>query len=238
MNRRIILALIIMLSPLAVLAHEGHEQLSEPAGTLPGEGKYLFEKIGEWLDVNIFTLGTKDKQTKKLRFATERLSELTELITRTEQGEDDVREAVKRYRNFLYSAENMAEVIIFLDGREIAVAEKLEDETRHHEQVIGEYLGFTNLPYRSYFHEALNEARTVNEQIFKFMVEKYQITDDDVEKHRKILDGHFEIVEVLAGDTGRTGEVAALLTEARNHQKAGLNARAYELLNEAKNILY
>ena len=238
MLNKIILALIIVLSPLAVLAHEGHVQLSELAGTLPGEGKYFFEKIGEWLDVNIFTLGTKDKQAKRLRFATERLSELTELITQTEQGEEDVREAVRRYRNFLDSAENMAEVIIFLDGHEIAVAERLEDETRHHEQVLGEYLGFTNLPHRSYFDEALDEARTVNEQIFKFMVEKYQITEEDVEKHRKILDGHFEIVEALAEETGRTGEVAALVIEARKHQKAGLNAQAYELLNEAKNILY
>ena len=204
MLNKIILALIIVLSPLAVLAHEGHVQLSEPAGTLPGEGKYFFEKIGEWLDVNIFTLGTKDKQAKRLRFATERLSELTGLITQTEQGEEDVR----------------------------------EDDTRHHEQVIGEYLGFTNLPHRSYFDEALHEARTVNEQIFKFMVEKYQITEEDVEKHRKILDGHFEIVEALAAETGRTTEVAGIITEARKHQKAGLNARAYELLNEAKNILY
>ena len=238
MNRKIILALIIMLSPLAVFAHEGHAQLSEPAGTLPGEGKYFFEKIGEWVDVNILTLGTKDKQAKKLRFATERLSELTQLITQTESQEGDVREAAERYRNFLDSAENMAEVIIFLDGHEIAVAEKLEDETRHHEQVLGEYLGFTNLPHRSYIVEALNEARTVNGQIFKFMVEKYQITDEDVEKHRKILDGHFEIVETLAEGTGRAAEVAGLITEARNHQKAGLNARAYELLNEAKDVLY
>ena len=53
--------IIILLFPLAALAHEGEVHFAVYPTVLPGERGYFWEKIGEWIDVNLFTLSTKQK---------------------------------------------------------------------------------------------------------------------------------------------------------------------------------
>ena len=227
MTRQFFAILIILVFPGIVLAHEGEAHFNVPAGTLPGERGYFFERVGEWFDVNIFTVSTKAKQKKKLEFAGERVAEIIQLGMDPDTKSRNLKLAVGRYQNFLRQAEDMAEKIIILDGKEIAIAEQFEAATRLHEAVLSS----------GYQREALGEAMIENEKIFKFMVMNYQFTDEDIKKHQDILDEHFEIVEKL-NSSSKNMEVGEYLEEARKYQKAGLNVQAYDLIQKAKDILY
>lgn len=164
----------------------------------------------EWLEVNLFTVGTKDKQAKYQELAERHL------------GEGGI------YADYLRRAEEMAEVIVFLDGAEIGVAERFEAAARRHEEQL---LRETPLHY-----QALAAARVENENIFKFMVTKYQLTDADIDKHRAILGEHIAIVEGLLRDHP-DAKAAAQIVEAKKHQSAGLNAQGYDLVKKAKAIV-
>ena len=227
MMRKFLTVLIILVFPGIVLAHEGEVHFNVSAGTLPGQREYFFERAGEWLDVNIFTISTKAKQEKKLEFADERVAEIIQLGMDPDTNSRNLGLAVGRYQNFLKQAEDMAEKIIILDGKEIALAEKFETATRLHEVVLSS----------GYPREALDEAMIENEKIFKFMVVNYQFTDQDIKKHQAILDEHLKIVKNLT-DPNKNKKVEEYLEEAQKFQKAGLNTQAYDFIKKAKNFLY
>lgn len=235
--RKILVTLIIALLPVFVLAHEGEAHFDVLAGILPGQAGYFFERIGEWLDVNIFTVSTKSKQQKKLDLAGERVAEILELAVGLDTDTKDLRTAVRRYQSFLRQAEDMAEKIVILNGIEIALAEKFEEISRMHEVLLAESLRYAPTQFDGIIREALASAMIENEKIFKFMVVNYQITDLDIKKHQGILEKHLEIVEKL-NEGIKNGKVEKYLEEARKYQKAGLNVQAYDLLQRAKNIIY
>ena len=227
MMRKFLTVLIILVFPGIVLAHEGEVHFNVSAGTLPGQREYFFERAGEWLDVNIFTISTKAKQEKKLEFADERVAEIIQLGMDPDTNSRNLGLAVGRYQNFLKQAEDMAEKIIILDGKEIALAEQFEAATRLHEAVLSS----------GYSREVLAAAMIENGKIFKFMVVNYQFTDQDIKKHQGILDEHFEMIEKLNSQS-KNEQVEKYLEEARKYQKAGLNVQAYDLIQKAKDILY
>ena len=234
--RKIFVTLIIALLPVFVLAREGEVHFVSSAGTLPGQAGYFFERIGEWLDVNIFTISTKAKQQKRLDLADERVAEIIQLGTEPDTKSRNFGLAVGRYQNFLRQAEDMAEKIIVLDGKEIGLADKFEYTSRLHETLISQVLASAPPKIAGIIQEALTSARLGNEKIFKFMVVNYQFTDEDIKKHQDILEQHFEIVEKFNREENE--KVEEYLDEARKYQKAGLNVQAYDLLQRAKNILY
>ncbi|MDZ4244198.1 MAG: hypothetical protein U1C57_03785, partial [Candidatus Doudnabacteria bacterium] len=186
-----------------------------------------FERVGEWFEVNVFTISTKAKQKKKLEFADERVAEIIQLASNSNIDAKDLRTAVSRYQNFLRQARDMAEKIIILDGKEIALAEQFEAATRLHETVLSS----------GYSREALAAAMIENGKIFKFMAVNYQFTDQDIKKHQGILDEHFEMIDKLDRQS-KNQQVEEYLEEARKYQKAGLNVQAYDLIQKAKDILY
>lgn len=234
--------IIIIFLPLSVLAHGLELELRAEAGTVPGEAKYFFEKIGEWVEVNLLTLSTKKKQAKKLQFASERVAELGILANLQEPKDRDLRRTMARYKGQLVSAEDMAEKIIFLDGHEIGVAEKLEEETRLQEKFLREIKEQLSEGHiREVIDQSLKIAREINKRMFTFMVEKYQGSDADIRKHQAILGKHLALVrETLPAiqDQEKLKQVNDFLTEAEKFRKAGLNLEAYELIRQAKDSVY
>lgn len=243
MNSYISIAIIIiLLFPFPVLAHGLEPELRVEPGKLPGELAYIVERPAEWLSVNIFTISTKKKQAKKLTFASERIVELGALLYVPKVRQKHIDQALNRYRYYLENAEDMAEKIIFLDGREIAIAEKFEEETRLQEKYLRELAeGAAADKLSPAVYEALAIVRVQNEKMFKFMVEKYQATDADIRKHRAILSKHMALVrEAMQAlkDEEKIKQVSNLLVEAEKFRKAGLNIEAYNLIKQAKDIIY
>src|SRR3989344_1233716 len=108
---RILTLLIILLFPVNVLAHGLSPSLDADPGRLPGDLAYIVERPAEWLSVNLFTVSTKKKQAKKLAFSSERVAEIGGLIYVPDIKEKHLSLALSRYRNYVDSAENMAEKI-------------------------------------------------------------------------------------------------------------------------------
>ena len=234
--------IIILLFPVNVLAHGLSPSLDADPGRLPGDLAYIVERPAEWLSVNLFTVSTKKKQAKKLAFSSERVAEIGGLIYVPDIKEKYLSLALSRYRNYVESAEGMAEKIVFIDGNEIAVAGTFEEETRLQEKYLRELKeGAPVEAIPSEINDALLEARAQNEKIFTFMVEKYQASEADIRKHRTILSKHITLVrEALLSvqDEDKIKKVSDLLEEAEDHRKAGLNLRAYEIIKQAKDLVY
>lgn len=236
------LIIIILSSPFFASAHGLEPGLQAEAGRLPGDLAYIFERPAEWLTVNLFTASTKKKQAKKLEFASERVAELGALLYTPAVKEKYLNLALDRYRYYLESAEDMAEKIIFIDGHQIAIADKFEEETRLQEKYLLELKeGLSAEKHSAQLDDALVEARSQNEKIFRFMVEKYQGTDAEIRKHQAILLKHLTLVRealLATPDETKIKETQNLLTEAEKFRKAGLNDRAYDFLKEAKDLVY
>lgn len=236
---------IILILPFAVSAHEDHDQsellkFREQAGVLPGEIGYPFDRVGEWIEVNLLTLSTKKKQQKKLAYADERVAELVTLIEIVPGTAKSLRKASERYESVLRSARDMAEKIIFLDGAEIALAEKFEETSRTHERIFANLLGGQSLQVRAIVSEVLIVARNENRSAFEFMVTNYQFTDIDIQKHQRILQEHIEFLEdeKFRFEENAKSELDTFISEAREFQDAGLNIQSYERIEKAKNFLY
>ena len=238
----LIAILIILFLPSFALGHGFEPELQADPGKLPGEIWYVFERPAEWIEVNLLTLSTKKKEEKKLQFSSERVAEMGTLLSIPGVKEKHLKLALKRYQYDLASAEDMAEKIIFLDGKEIGVAEKLEQETRLQEKFLRELkesASIDKMPVE--VSKALAEARTQNEKMFRFMVEKYQANEEDIRKHRLILTKHMTLVrEALqpVTDEEKITKVTGLLDEAEKFRNAGLNLEAYDLIKKAKDLIY
>src|SRR3989344_7937130 len=234
----VVIALLV-LSPLSSAAHVGHDdvllvELEKRAGILPGEILYTFDRLGEWIRINLFTLSTKQKQEKKLELTGERLAEFMVLVEKFPDRTEAISAALRGYEKFLGEARDMAEKIIFLDGTEIALAAAVEEKSRLQEAALLDLLFESDQSARPYITQAVSTARIENEQIFKYMVTNYQRTDTEVEKHKAIILQHLELVE----SRFLPGPSADVLAEARKFQEAGLNIQAYDYLKMAKNDLY
>lgn len=244
MKRLLLLFFIIALVfPIVAHSRDFGPELDVEARALPGGFGYFWQRLGEWFSVNIFTAATKAKQEKYLELASLRLAEVIALSRRGDYDSHFVR-AGRSYEDTLIQAEDMAEKIIFLDGAEIKLAEDVEEASRLHEEVIVSLLKNAPAIQRPSFFQALAAARIINDQIYTYMVEKYQITDNDVEKHLKILSEHLEIVErervdyasLLQGKPEQ--QIKQLLAEVQKFQKAGLALPAFQRINLIKNIIY
>ena len=243
MNSYICITLIIiLLFPFMSAAHGIEPSLRSDPGKLPGEVWYWFERPAEWIEVNLFTISTKKKQEKRFEFASERVAEMGGLLYLAAPSEKNLDLALRRFRYFLESAEDMAEKIIFLDGAEIAVAEKFEAETRHQEKFLRELKEEENASeFEPQISEALGIAREQNAKIFRFMVKKYQGSEQDIKKHQDIISKHMALVREVLGDIedqDKLREIENLLVEAEKFRKAGLNIEAYGFINQAKVLIY
>lgn len=227
--RKILISLVLL--PLLSSAH-GVEILQISAGTRPGSWQYPFELAGEWFDLNLLTLSTRQKQAKKLNLAEERLAEFLELLESGESSFKLLRTPLDRYEKLLRESEDMAEKIVILDGREIGAAEVLEARTRRHEEALAEFLEEISESQDRLLREALAEAMLQNEKVFKFMVKYYQFNAEDIKKHQDILEAHLNRLAKVLGDNHPD------LAEARKFQKAGLNLDAYDFIKKAKSRIY
>ncbi len=234
-----LLFLIITLLPINVLAHGLTPQLDVQAGVLPGEVGYFFDRTAEWVELNIFTPGTKDKQAKRLQFAEERLAEFENLLGTGIVRTSLLQRTAQRYAKLLMSSQDMAEKIIFLDGAEIAIAEKFEVRTRLHEQFISELLDAATPDLKSLVQKILTDARDQNQEIFQFLVEKYQFDQNDIQKHRLIVLEHMAIVRTYMREREeQRPDIEVYLSEAKKFLDFGLNIQAYEQVDQAKNLIY
>lgn len=243
-TKRIILIVIILIFPISALAHGEVPHFNIDAGTLPGGIKYGFELLGEWFSINLFTVSTKGKQERYLKQAEERLAEFMALYNYADQKEENLNKALEGYKSSLRKAEDMAEKIIFLDGNEIAIAYELENKTEIHEKVIVEVLE-QGSPGSDEAEEVLAEARAQNEKIFKFIVEKYQFNNEDIEKNKAVISEELNFVEARAKELGKNAEekkkakeIADLLAQGKKYNKLGLTIQAYDFVKKAKDILY
>ncbi|MBI4050583.1 MAG: hypothetical protein HY396_01255 [Candidatus Doudnabacteria bacterium] len=216
------------------------EKYRNQAGVLPGEAAYIFDRLGDWIRINLMTLSTKQKQAKKLEVSQERLAELVTLVEIVPGKIAVLDEAVSGYRKYLRDSRDMALKIIILDGAEIGLARQLEKVTRENEAVLSDILGSANQVLRVYILEALIAAQVENEDIFKFIVKNYQFTQDDIEKNKAVIDEHLKLVEekLPLDDESKQQAVESYLGEARKFQNAGLNVEAYDWVKKAKNVAY
>ena len=243
-KKKIAFIFIILLLPLKVSAHGLEPILRVGAGVLPGSPKYLFERMAEWVDVNLLTVSTKKKEQKKLALSSERIAELGQLANLKNYNIKNMRLALSRYESELSSAEDMTEKIIFLDGAEIAEADNLEMETRMQEKFLREQKesaqGGQAADIMPIINEAVSTARINNEKIFTYMVQHYQATDADVRKHRIILSQHITLAReaMIEADEIKSKKASKILDEAEKFRLAGLNEEAYRLIKRAKDALY
>jgi hypothetical protein len=207
------------------------------AGILPGEFFYFADRIGEWIDINLLTLPTRDKQQKRMLSAEERMAELVELAERGAVKQRVYKSLVSRYRGQLEASEDMVEKILFLDGAEIGLALDLEQQTRRQEQEL--FGALSNVqPGQSpvYILEALNSARLANQKMFEYMVVNYQFNEADIEKYGAIVREHLDFVKAALDESGLSA--ADEIGRSEEFLQAGLNIDAYQYANRAKNILY
>lgn len=178
---------------------------------------YQKPEVRSWVDVNLLTLSTKEKQRKYLKLAHDYAHSL------------GVPGNLFRYEQHLRMAEDMAEKIIFLDGAEVEIGYQFEELTRDlEEELQGEI-------------EAQSEARIQNRKMFEYLVKNYQFTSADIEKHKAILDEHMELVQEMSAkiqDQAKLKKITGDINEARKFQKAGLNIEAYSVIDRVKNTLY
>ena len=238
---RIISIFIILLFPGIVASHGLERHFTADAGTLPGSPAYFFERTGEWVDLNLFTVSTRAKQQKKLELAGERLAEFRELFTDKSSREQDLRYALGRYKKFMHESEDMAEKIIFLDGAEIRLAEDFEESSRIHEEAIVELVDAAPEKLADLTGVLLETARAGNKKIFAFMVEKYQADESDIRKHQAVIQKHIILAQdrlFRETDKDIIKKVKELLDKAQKFKQAGLNIEAYELADQAKDLLF
>ena len=169
------------------------------------------EQVSEWVSVNLFTVSTKAKQEKYLKLAQKHIADPAE------------------FAGYLQQAEHIAEVILYLDGGQVAVAERFEEASRDAERTLSKQ---RPLPY-----DALAAARLENEKMFRYMALKYQFNQADIRKHQSIIEKHIVMAEVFM-DSNPNTKAAGFLIEAKKFQAAGLNIEAYELVSKAKDAIY
>ena len=228
-------ALIILLFPFFSAAHGAVLQFDVAAGALPGQKIYPVKTAGEWLNLNLFTVSTKAKQAKRLALADKKLAEILALSMSGEARPEDFQAALDDYRYYLASAEDMAEKIVFLDGAEIGIARDFEARTRLHEEVALEHLEDSKVK-NQVLRDVLSGARVQNRRMFTFMVVKYQLADEDIRVHKIILGEHMAIVRKRLADFDK--DISNLLLEAQKYRNAGLNLKAYSIIEQAKDLVY
>lgn len=232
--------LILALLPFPSLAHEGEIHFNVNPGTLPGEMGYVFERVAEWVSVNLLTVSTKAKQEKKLALADERLAEIIQLIALNKT--DELGLPARRYQTFLTESEDMAEKIIFLDGAYIGLGYGFESRSRQHEMVLLDLLKDLPKHQRGEVIELISLTRIENEDMFRYIAGNYQRTDADIEKNKQVFGYHIDLVEkeLFGGKINpeKARQISKLLLESRKHQGAGLTLEGYEYLKKAKSILY
>ena len=241
---KISLAISILLFPMIVIAHTGAPHLEVEAGVVPGSWKYGWERLAEWLEVNIFTISTRAKQQANLILAEERLAELAELVQTRDQAQKNLDLVVSRYQYFLGQARDMAEKIIFLDGAQISLADRFQERTRIHEFLINQTL--TNLSGRNYVAvaQALEIAHAENMEILRFMVEHYQLSDADIRKHQIILQQHIVFLENRFQDLKakfndqESKKIAKDLEAADKFKQSGLNREALQQIERVSLKIY
>ncbi len=241
--KKLLTVLIIISFPVFVLAHEEHDEetlqkYQKQANILPGEIGYIFDRLGDWVRINLLTLSTKQKQQKKLLVSQERFAELVTLVEVVPGKVGALAQAVEEYKKYLWEGRDMAQKIIILDGTEIELGRELELVTRENEEILSSFLESANPTSKVYVLEALIAARIENEEIFKFMVKNYQFTQSDIQANREIIEEHLKFVEEKfpLSDEARQVQAEGYLREAREFQKAGLNVEAYDFIKSAKNL--
>lgn len=235
--KKLFVALIILIFPAVVSSHGVSVYFPARAGILPGSWKYAFDRMGEWVDVNLLTVSTKKKQDKKLKNTDERVAEIIALTIQAGTSLDDLDLVLRRYEAGLRDAQDMAEKIIILDGAEISVGEKFEKSSRVQEQVLLEAYETAVEEQRGLLLEALHTAMLENEDMFRFMVTYYQQNDEDIRRYQAIVGDHMRIIQARY-QVGANAQVDTDLSEARKFLNAGLSIRAYEFIKDAKNRVY
>lgn len=243
MNKIVPTLLIILLFPIFASAHGLVPEITVPAGQVPGDRGYVFKNLSRWFEINIFTPSTKAKQQKYLRLSNERASEIYSLAALGAKA-SDLRRSVSAYQAAVSRAEDMAEKIIFLDGAQIGLATATENETAIQEKVFGEILEHATKENYQPITEALGFARTANEEIYNYMVTKYQQTDTDVERDKAILGREISFAERAEGfspdllSSQQKKKFEDSIAAAKKYQKTGLNWEGYLRLKKAKDLIY
>ncbi|TSA45746.1 hypothetical protein D4R52_01890 [bacterium] len=199
---------------------------------------------GEWVDINLLTIPTKAKQEKMAEYANRHVANFIALSKGSGRDGQDAAYELAAYQARIFGAEDAAEKIIFLDGAEINLADKLESETRGQEQALGSALMSVPKNESAAILEALNSARIANSMVFKYMVKNYQLSDADIAKHKAVVSAHLNLVGGYLAQSktqftaARLDKIQTLISEAEDFRKAGLNWEAYQKIDEAKNIIY
>ncbi|MBI2175279.1 MAG: hypothetical protein HYU35_00915 [Parcubacteria group bacterium] len=107
---------LFLLMPSGVLAQdaaEEEEDLADP-GILPTSSLYVFDRLGKWAQLNLFTLNPVRKAEVRTKIAEERLSELRVLSNEENVSVSVIAQAEQRVREL---TDRVAQNITDLDGR-------------------------------------------------------------------------------------------------------------------------
>lgn len=253
MRNVIIFVLIIAILPLSVMAHAGQgsesdeqsqQSIKDEAGVLPGELFYFLDRAGEWIEVNLLTPSTKQKQFRRVEFTNERIAELFQLTEIDISKKSAYETGLKFYQLELNRAEDMAEKILILDGIELPLAENFEAATREQERRLHNLLELVRPEFSGAVMQAISASRIENRKMFNYMVKNYQFTEEDIEKHRFIVREHISYIQTELGredlvlSEQQQERVDSFFKEANKFLEAGLNIEAYEYMDQVKNVFY
>lgn len=107
---------LFLLMPSGVLAQdaaEEEENLADP-GILPTSSLYVFDRLGKWAQLNLFTFNPVRKAEVRTKIAEERLSELRVLSNEENVSVSVIAQAERRVREL---TDRVAQNITDLDGR-------------------------------------------------------------------------------------------------------------------------
>ncbi len=230
---------IILTLPFLVSARVTPPDLHAAPGALPGQSGYFFQNIREWLEINFFAVSTTAKQEKMLELSSRRLAEISKIASLPSVNVEVLNIATSHYGDLLGQAEDVAEKLVILDGAQLPVAEKLEQISRMHEQIL---LGLLQSSDKSDYRqllEALNSARINNELIFKFMVKNYQYNQTDIAKYGNMVTEQIKFLREFAPTLptplplNKQTELAKAYVELGKAEAAGLNPNSYDQLKVA-----
>jgi len=201
-------------------------------------------KIGEWLEVNLFTLSTKEKQLKRVEFAGERVEELKTIVDASLSEGRRYQRLLRNYKYELLRAQDMAEKILILDGAELPLALEFEKATRLYEQKLSKIFSQAQDGFEGILLEAITATRVENQDMFDYIVKNYQFTEEDIELYNAIVREHIAYIEGEISVSGvsfsaeQQEQIDLNLGEAEKFLDAGLNTEAYEYMDRVKNTFY
>ena len=214
-------------------ASADHAPALVEAGIKPGSFLFVFDRFGEWFELNVFTFNPVKKAELKLEFAEERLSELKEL---SEEGKNQIVDDVEEDLSELFEQASASLEKLSGEGRPVGeLISKLKELSLKQQSVLEEVGDRAPEEAQGAINHALDVSSRGLERAVEALArekEKGKVVQEEAGEFTKdVLE---KLAEHLEKRVGKIGEKAGKISDEE------LKAQAERLIGdlEAKIALF